>query len=190
MSKTIDDVSLLELVPPNLQTNPDVIAVGCAIDKQWQKLANKIKYVLTYVDIDNASSKVVDMLAVELNVDFYDQSLPLATRCTLVKNGYKYKVFKGTAWAVEQAVDNVFADTYIREWFNYDGEPYHFEAVVAMELPDEATTNRIIAVINKTKNVRSVLDKVVGLAKETLQFYAGIACLEYTHEEIPVENPD
>jgi P2-related tail formation protein len=108
MSKTIDQVSLLELLPPNLRGDPDIVAASQASDRDFQDLCGKIRLVYTIADIDHASSEVVDALAVEMNCDFYDQSLPLATRRRLVKNAYLYKYFMGTSYAVRKIVEDIY----------------------------------------------------------------------------------
>jgi phage tail P2-like protein len=161
--KTINDVTLLELLPPNLAEIPEFIAVGAAIDKQWQKLAAKINKVLTFVDIDEACPEVVDMLAAEMNVDFYDSTLELAKRRVLVKNGYVYKYTKGTAYAIQQVVTDAYDTAHVEEWFDYNGEPYHFRITTGASMPDEAIINHIFSAVNAVKNVRSKLDYLGAL---------------------------
>jgi P2-related tail formation protein len=156
--KTINNVSLMDLLPPNLTAIPEFIAVSAALDKQWHKLACKIKGVLTFADIDHACPEVVDMLAAEMNVDFYDPALDLCKRRALVKNGYVYKYTKGTADVVQQVVTDAFDKASVEEWFDYGGGPYHFRVVTEAGMPSETTINQIFKAIDVVKNVRSRLD--------------------------------
>jgi phage tail P2-like protein len=184
MSKTIYDVTLLELLPPNLADIPEIIAAGRAIDKQWQKLAARIKEVLTFADIDNASSDVVDMLATEMNVDFYDSTLALAKRRAMVKNGYLYKYRKGTAYAVKQIVTDAYDTAYVEEWFDYNGKPFHFRITTEAGMPDETTINKIFSAVKAVKNVRSTLDYLGAVKKVNEPVYYGFAVYQRHYQKI------
>jgi len=46
MSKTIYDVTLLELLPENLRSDPDIIAASKALDEEYRQLAQSIKNAL------------------------------------------------------------------------------------------------------------------------------------------------
>jgi P2-related tail formation protein len=108
MNKTIYDISLLDLLPPNLRDNPDIIAASQILDNQYHEIANKINS-LVFVDTDNIQDEaLLDMLAIERNVDSYDQSLPIENKRNLVKNAYLYKYRKGTAFVVAQLVTDAF----------------------------------------------------------------------------------
>ena len=185
MSKTIRDVSLLELLPPNLTSSPEVIAASRAIDKQWQKLAGKIKEVLTYAGINDATSDVVNMIAAEMNVDFYDENLSLDKRRALVKNGYVYKYTKGTAYAVKQVVTDAFDKATVEEWFDYDGKPYHFRITTEVAMPDESTINQIFKAVSAVKNTRSKLD-YLGAEKtiEETTSYIGFGVYQRHYQRI------
>jgi phage tail P2-like protein len=184
MSKSIHDVTLLELLPQNLAASPEIIALGKAIDKQWQKLAGKIKNVLTIADICNASPAVLDMLAVEMNIDFYDSNLPLAKRRALVKNGYLYKYRKGTAYAVKQIVSDAYDMASAQEWFDYGGAPYHFRIATEARLPDEETINKIFSAVKAVKNVRSTLDYLGAIKKIGKPLYYGFAVYQRHYQKI------
>jgi phage tail P2-like protein len=184
MSKTIYDVTLRELLPPNFADIPELIAAGKAMDKQWQKMAAMIKEVLTFADIDNASSEVVDMLAAEMNVDFYDSTLPLTKRQALVKNGYVYKYQKGTSYAVKQIVTDAYDTAYVEEWFDYDGPPFHFRITTEARMPDEVTINKIFNAVKAVKNVRSTLDYLGAIKKIGKPIYYGFVVYQRHYQKI------
>jgi phage tail P2-like protein len=173
MSKTVYDVTLLELLPENLRSDPDIIAASQGVDSEFQALAGSIKNCLTIADIDNASSDVVDNLAGEINVDFYDQTLSLAKRRELVKNGYLYKYRKGTAYAVKQIVTDAFDQTTVKEWFDYDGEPFCFKITTETNLPSESKIAEVVQAVNSVKNVRSKLECIEALKSSELNTYYG-----------------
>ena len=184
MSKTIKNVSLIELVPPNLQNNPDIIAVSRAADKQWQKFAGKLNEVLTYADIEGVTPEVLNMLAVEMNVDFYDQDLPLSKCRALVKNGYTYKYRKGTVRAVRQVVSDAYDKANVEEWSDYGGEPYHFRITTEAAMPDENTINKMFKAVQAVQNVRSKLDYLGALKDVGLTEYWGFVMHQSQYHKI------
>jgi phage tail P2-like protein len=173
MSKKLNEVTLLELLPPNLRGDPDIIAASAAVDKSFCAMLSMIKNVYTIADIDHASSDVVDALAVEMRCDFYDQTLPLESRRKLVKNAYLYKYLKGTPFAVQGIVSDAFSNAEVREWFEYNGQPYHFRIITEDNLDDKAAS--VIEAVNSVKNVRSYFDGISTLLTESFTQYCGIA---------------
>jgi len=161
MSKTVSDVTLLELLPENLRSDPDIIAASQAVDSEFQALASSIKNCLTIADVDNASSDVVDNLAGEMQVDFYDQTLSLPIRRALVKNGYIYKYQKGTAYVVKQIVEDAGLDATVKEWFEYEGEPYYFKVTTETVISGTTVLAELVEMINAVKNVRSWLEAII-----------------------------
>jgi P2-related tail formation protein len=157
-NNTIYDVKLLDLLPPNLHNDPDIIAACDAADKEFWILVNKINYVLTVADIDNARSEVVDNIAGSRKMDFYDTSLPLTKRRVLAKNALIYHFTKGTAYAIERFVEDAFGPCEVLEWFDYEGEPYHFKLNMTGTIEDLKSFQELTDKINAIKNIRSRLD--------------------------------
>lgn len=173
MSKKISEVTLLELLPENLRNDPDIIAASQVVDTKFQALASSIKNCLTIADIDNASSEVVDNLAGEMNIDFYDQTLSLDKRRALVRNGYLYKYRKGTANVVKQIVTNAFDQTALKEWFEYGGKPFHFKIITEANLPSESKIADLVNAINSVTNARSTLESIEVTKRTELKGYYG-----------------
>lgn len=187
----IGEVYLLGLLPENLRNDPDIIAASIGVDKEFWALVDSINNYLTITcltidDIDeiykidgefpgflDKFSNYLDNLAGEMNVDFYDQNFDLENRLALVKNGYNYKYRKGTADAVKQIVTDAFKKTTVQEWFDYDGEPYHFKISTETNLPDESKIINVVRAVNSVKNARSTLDCVEALKSSSLNTYYG-----------------
>ncbi len=175
----VNRVTLLELLPENLRSDPDIIAASCGVDSEFQDLADAINKCITIADIDKARSEVIDNLAGEMNVDFYDQKLSLDNRRELVRNGYKFKYRKGTAYAVRQIVKDAFADTElkdafeVKEWFQYNGKPYHFKISTKVNLPGVSKITSVVNAINSVKNARSTLESIEAIKRAELKGYYG-----------------
>lgn len=154
----INNVKLLNILPPNLRKDPDIIAASESIDKEYQKIINSISNCKTIVDIDNAQEQVVDHLALEAHADYYEQDLPIKSKRNLAKNAYLYHFTKGTPFAVEQIITDAFSEALVKEWFEYNGEPYTFKIVV--NHINAAKARKLLQASNSVKNKRSWLRKI------------------------------
>jgi phage tail P2-like protein len=186
MSKSTYDIALLDLLPENLRNDPDIIAASKAIDVRFWALAKEVNKVFIFADIDNAESAVVDMLAAEMNLDFYDQNLPLANRRALVKSGYKYKYYKGTALAVKQVVSDIHSAANVEEWFDYGGDPYYFRVTTEANIPDQSVLNNVFDAISKVKNTRSWLKGFAALKHAGLTVYCGMVIHQRKYQRIGI----
>jgi len=156
----LSNTKLIDLLPPNLKGDPDIIAASHAADTEFQAMVGKIKNVLTLADIDNASSEVVDNLAWELNTDFFDASLPLIKRRELVKNALIYHFTKGTPYAIEQLVTDAFDDAEVLEWFDYSGAPFCFKITTSDSVTDAAKLINLKRAIESVKRESARLEKI------------------------------
>ncbi|WP_312117968.1 phage tail protein I [Brevibacillus reuszeri] len=120
------DISLLDIMPDSLKQDPDMVAMAKAFTPEIQTLSQETLLCLLESQIEHVSSDLIDHLAYERHVDFYDAELPLEVRRLLVKNSLAWHRHKGTPWAVEQLVSTVFQNSVVREWFEYEGLPHHF----------------------------------------------------------------
>lgn len=139
----IYNTKLLNLLPPNLQNDPDMMAAANSVDKEFLDVVNSAKECILLPNIDNLPSNVVDVLAWQQHVDFYDVALDLDKKRELVKNSIRWHRKKGTPAAVEEVVSTFFKNSKVQEWFEYDGKPYFFKVVFNYNLDDEVETNLI-----------------------------------------------
>jgi phage tail P2-like protein len=163
MSKTIYDVTLCELLPENLRSNPDIIAASQVMDKEFSQMLQAIKNCITYADVDNVRSDVLDLMAVESDIDFYDQTMPIEYRRQAVKEADQIHQINGTKAALLRVFELLSMRGVIEEWFEYGDSPYRFRIAI-LEISDRgltAETNSLLdKLINLHKNVRS---KLTGL---------------------------
>jgi len=156
----IKESSLISLLPPNIRENSDVIAACKAIDGEFQLMADSIKNTLIFADINNVSEKLLDHLAIEINTDFYDNTLSLGTKRNLVKNALIYHFTKGTPHAVELLVTDAFDSAKVEEWFEYGGDPFYFKVTTSDAIIDPNKINQLIEAISSIKNMRSHLESI------------------------------
>lgn len=166
---------LLDILPPNIRNDPDIIAASKAVDKEFTNMVNSIKNVFTIADIKNASSDVVDHIAIESHSDFYDLNLDIEIRRALAENAIELHMNKGTPAAVEKLIATLFDEGEVVEWFEYGGDPYTFRVITNNDLVTTELATEFIRALDSVKNKRSWLEKVILMQKEKMNlFFAGI----------------
>lgn len=166
-------VSLLDLMPESLKQDPVVVAMAKALDVEWAGLAQETRKAILYENLELFSNDVLDMIAIDNHVDFYDTTLPLEKKCELIRNSDAVHRHKGTPYAVEQVVSAAFDDASVLEWFDYEGSPYMFKVTTTDRVISEKTYTDLIRAINSVKNRRSHLEMISIRRDNNTQLYAG-----------------
>ena len=153
----LSNIDLLSLQTAYMQQDPFVKALCKALEPYFKMLDEDIRLTYIYGRIDELGEEVVDSLAWQFHVDFYDYTLSLEKKRELVKNSLRLHRIKGTPQAVIEAVKIIFDNIELQEWFQYDGEPYFFRLNVDIEneIITEENTKKVSKLINSYKNLRS-----------------------------------
>lgn len=157
----LSNISLLSLQTKYMQRDVVVQALCEVLEPYFQKLSDDVRLVYIYGRIDELKEDIVDELAWQFHVDFYENSLPIDKKRMLVKNSLRWHKIKGTPAAVEEVSNTIFGYSYVDEWFNYDGNPYMFKVVTDITVISKGLKD-FYRVIDSVKNTRSHLEGVVG----------------------------
>lgn len=165
----VSNFDLLELQTSYLQQDTTIKALCSALTPYLEDINNSIKLAYLYGRIDELDENIIDELAWQFHVDFYESSLPLGTKRQLIKNSYRWHKIKGTPQAVEELTKTIFGgDSEVIEWFQYDGEPYTFRVFVNIAaLKDGLKT--FYKMLDTIKNKRSHLDSVIGVISNEIE---------------------
>lgn len=169
----LENVRLIDLLPANLKKDKDMIAATKSIDNNFFNLIKNINSVFVFPNIDKLKEEILDALAIELHVDFYDATLEYERKVQLVQNSIKWHRQKGTPGAVQELIESLFGDGEIVEWFDYDGEPFFFKIVTTNTQLTSTKVNEFTRALESVKNVRSHLEKVEISMSETIQNHTG-----------------
>jgi phage tail P2-like protein len=164
-------IRLLDLLPPNLRQDPDIIAASKAVDDEFLLIVNEVKNCIIMPRIDELESTLVDLLAWERHVDFYDSSLPIETRRKLVNNSIRWHKRKGTPEAVEELITELFGEGQVEEWYEFDGEPYYFRVVTNNSEVTTEKAQEFIRALNSVKRNSAWLDNVIIIQVEDMPLY-------------------
>lgn len=153
-----DEYKIAEHLPSSIDAEP-ITSLAQVTDVELGKINTDL--LLIYPAIDSLNEQLIDYLAVQMHVDDYDKAAPLSVKQKQVKMSFILHRLRGTKYAVETAVNMIYSGGRVKEWFEYNGHPYHF-AISAGENEISSTMNfkQIIKSINAAKNVRSWLDYI------------------------------
>lgn len=154
------EYSITDRLPESLNRD-NIKEVAMAVDEELRKIDIITKVASIYPRIDELPSDLIDALAIQLHVDYYDAGLPLAMRRELVKKSIPWHLRKGTPGVVEDVVATVFGtNAEVQEWFDYGGKPYYFKVVAENVDITKANIAQMKKAISTVKNLRSWLEKI------------------------------
>ena len=182
MTKLFDS-NITDILPEVFTKDPDVIALGYAVNKAIHRLYGYCQNIGIYDSIDTLPEQVLDLLAIELRTQYYDDTFSIEIKRSLIKNTLNWYMYAGTAASVSELVEAVFGSGRIEEWFQYGGEPYHFK----IHTNNVAATDEMIQLaenlVSSVQNIRSYLEEIVVHVINSMTLYIGCSVLDVTTDE-------
>lgn len=170
-------IHLLKILPKNISADNNIQELSSVLDDELQKICKVVDNLNLIDKIDVLPEEIVNLLAWQWHVDYYDNTLPLQNKRRLVKESIRVHKTKGTAWAVENVVKSALGDSRIEEWYEYGGEPYTFRIINEVNTVGKSISmDKLVKCINSVKNVRSHLDGITLERKLELSGNNKIRC--------------
>ncbi|WP_409969627.1 phage tail protein I [Bengtsoniella intestinalis] len=171
--------NLLAALPDALKNDASILALGEVIATQLAQRTDEINSLTIYGNIDQMDETLLDILAVDFKVDWWDTEYTVDEKRQTLKDSWAVHRSLGTKGAVEQAISAIYAGTTVSEWFEYDGDPFHYKLLVdaIYENVDPDKHQRVLERVKYYQNLRSVLDGIEYTAAPDgeCQAYVGIA---------------
>ena len=165
------DSEIVQILPKVL-CSPEVVAISYAINKALKRLLPCAEASGVYAVIDKLQDEALDLLAIELQAQYYDNNLNVAVKRGIIKSAIKWHFSAGTPAAVQELIETVFGAGSVREWWEYDGKPYFFR--VRAEAPlTESAIESFTRIIQNVKNTRSHLEAVEVFREVHQKLYPG-----------------
>ncbi len=180
----IDKLDLLGILPYFMQEDREVNLIIQVIQEELDLINEREKGFFIYGDFQNLDEAVLDELAYQWRTEGYEQTLPKTTKAKLVETSYVVRKTKGTRYAVAKTVKDIHGDFELLEWYQYDGEPYHFK-IIGETAPPGEKLEEIYKAIGITKNERSYLEGIIVSNHWEGNNYHGITTHLSLFEEIP-----
>lgn len=156
----LDNVDILKLVPEFMRKDEAVMGLAAAVNALIKEPGGRIKTARVWDQIDLLTDEQLDELAVELDIDWYDKTLPIENKRAIVKSADLIHSRRGTKWAVEQVLIDVFGSGTVVEWYDYNGQPFHFRVRTDYPLETQDIIERFRKAVAVAKPCRAVLDSI------------------------------
>lgn len=179
----ISGLNLLKLQPEYMRGDPVVVALCKALSPELVRIWEKINYIIDWTNIDNYPDEILDELAWELHIDWYDVGAALAVKRKLIKNSDKVHMTLGTPYAVETVFRDYFGQGDVKEWFEYGGNPGYFRLYTSAYIGDIDDVKRFLQLLERVKRKSAWLEKIMleNSHKETLHLGGmGLLTMRYT----------
>ena len=139
-----------------------------------------------YCRINELPESLLDILAEDLKVDWYDYSASLETKRKYIADSWYIHKRLGTTAAVERAISDVWPNSNVEEWFDYGGDPFHFRIILdATDTTNPIYADRALDAVRLFKPARAHLQDdipivrvsfgiVVQTSKDSMKYHVGI----------------
>lgn len=158
--KGIMDVQLTDLYPI------DSIEVQCLsyVDKmltaEYRKFTERI---VIASNVDNLPESILDYLAIQYRIPYYDSTFDIEKKRALVTEGYQWSMTAGTTDCIQHLINAIFGNGKVIEWYE-DGTMQ--EGEFDIEINEKDITEDIVKdfarILKKAKNAHSKLRNVVN----------------------------
>ena len=119
MIKSLKNAQIADGLPRILGEQPWVKALSMAMLELHQKTMGYIAGSQIYTAIDTVAEEVLDALAVNWKIDWYDTGYDIEQKRRIVKTALNIRRTMGTAGAARTQADAIYPGTKLEEWFEY-----------------------------------------------------------------------
>ena len=173
---------LADILPVQFTKDPRVLALSYALKCTYQTFLEYQDQVFVYAFIDGAPEYVLDLLAVELRVRYYDNDFDIAQKRKLIRTAIQVAMKDGTLYAVDSVIRAVFGTGHATDWYDYNGEPNHFK--IDLDVDGYYELDNLLAVVEAVKRKTARLDGVTMHSEHEQSIYHGMISIERVDIEI------
>lgn len=157
--------NLLRTLPDVLRNDERMLALATGIANELASRPSEMEALALFVNIDTLPEDLLDILAYDFKVDWWDPDLSLEEKRQVLKESWIVHRIFGTKGSVERAVSAIYPGSVVREWFQYGADPYHFKLLVDETYGEDLPKlQKVLDRIKYYKNVRSTFDGVEYIA--------------------------
>jgi phage tail P2-like protein len=170
----LKELDMLEFLPQYMRDDKTAQGIAYAITNVIKDYVIKnVELCNIYGRIEQHDSALLDELAWQFNVPEYIPTLDIIAKRNIIKNCIQTHRRRGTVAAVERVIADVFGNGYVEEWFNYNGEPFHFKIHTTNIKATDDMILEFEKLVKSTQNVRSVLETVILETALDMSSYQG-----------------
>jgi phage tail P2-like protein len=189
--------NLLRTLPDVLKNDEGMLALATAISDALAERPGEIESILIYTRIDSLPEELLDILAFDHKVDWWDANYPVEVKRRLLKESWAVRRRLGTVFSLKTALSAIYPLAQLEEWFEYGGgEPFHFRIYLDLQqLEETPDREKILRTIQFYKRLSAHLDGIIfGNPHAYLSRFTHAQLSQFTHwqlrnEKLHIEPP-
>lgn len=177
--------NLVTTFPAALQKDPSSVALAEVSAELLSQRPGEISQIALYSMIDSLPEPLLDILAYDFKVDWYDYQYPIRTKRELFKGNVLTHMRQGTAFATRFVLVCLYPKSVMEEWFTYGGEPGYFRLNVNVSDSAETgavevySTEEILRRIETVKKKSAHLEGVSYMVRNAIVVGHRMECWQY-----------
>ncbi|MDR2360504.1 MAG: phage tail protein I [Oscillospiraceae bacterium] len=175
MNKGITAENLTLTFPEVMQSDVKAESLAKAVADALSKEITELDKIRIYPQLDELPEELLDILANDLKVDWYDYDYDVETKRQILRQSGQVHRRLGTPWAIEVVLLAYFKEGEIEEWFDYGGEPHHFRIRTGNLTLSDALYERFWKILQAVKRKSQWLDSITEHTEVKLEAKHGVA---------------
>ena len=177
--------NMMAALPKALREDPSMVALADAIAGVLDARREEIDRLRIYPEIDRLDEQLLDILAYDFKVDWWDTNYSLKVKRRTLKDSWRVHKMLGTAWAVKSVLNSLYPNSELEEWFSYDGTPECFRLNVNVsgsaetEAVEVYSTAEILRRIATVKRLSAHLEGVSYMVRNAITVGHHVDCWQY-----------
>ena len=183
MDNSVYEVDFTRALPGPLKNDENMLALGKAIAGELQENIRLARQTIIYPRIDELDEWLLDILAHDLHVDWYNDGDPIEVKRQIIKESTRVHKRMATKYAVVTALRSVFPSAEVQEWFEYGGTHHRFRVVIdttGKALPVDFF--QVVRLAEFSKRLTAHLDEIIFTAVHRATHYHAGAMSELLEE--------
>lgn len=186
----LDNISMIDVVPPFMQTDSTVRGLCAAGDVILNRLIEALNKTDFVKNLNLLDEDTLDYIASANQIPWYSTADSREAKINTIKNSERVFWGLGTVFAVEQVVTDVIGSGTVLEWFNYSGSQHHFR-LQTQNVINESKVARAVQLTGYAKKAQSVMDSIDKVNQTNRGTYYGYGQFMTKHLKIvPVESEE
>lgn len=182
MNNTVYNIDFTRALPQTLKNDESIFAFGRVIAGELQENIRLSRLNIIYARIDELEEPLLDVLAHDFHVDWYDPDSPPEVKREIIKESVRVHKRLGTKYAVESVVRAYFGSGEVREWWEYGGEPHHFKIISGNPNITDEQAARFFHILEVVKRKSSWLETILITLTGEAYFSMGVVFKEFNRE--------
>lgn len=171
----IYSADLLQTLPSVLNSDETYHQLASVVATQLHKLAEESDKATIYARIEQMPEALLDCLAHDFKIDWWDPDATLEEKRVSLKSSWYIHQHLGTRSAVEQVLTDYFGGGIVKEWPEYNGQPFHFQVESGNNTLIVENYAEFLRVLGIVKRASAVLDHVISDLEHQSNLYVGMA---------------